>query len=99
MNLERRRPNPIDIHVGGRARLRRSTLGMSQEKIAEHLGVSFQQIQKYEKGTNRVSASLLQEAARALGVPLRTSSRVRPATRRRSSATQSEAPRPSSPSC
>jgi transcriptional regulator with XRE-family HTH domain len=68
MNLDRRRPNPIDIHVGNRVRLRRITLGMSQERIAEHLGVSFQQIQKYEKGVNRVSAGRLQEAARALGV-------------------------------
>jgi len=69
MNLERRRANPIDIHVGSRVRLRRITLGMSQEKLGEHLGITFQQIQKYEKGVNRVSASRLQEAARVLGVP------------------------------
>jgi transcriptional regulator with XRE-family HTH domain len=69
MNLELRRPNPIDIHVGSRVRLRRMTLGMSQEKLGEHLGITFQQIQKYEKGTNRVSASRLLEAARVLGVP------------------------------
>jgi transcriptional regulator with XRE-family HTH domain len=69
MNLEQRRPNPIDIHVGSRVRLRRITLGMSQEKLGGRLGITFQQIQKYERGTNRVSASRLQEAARALGVP------------------------------
>lgn len=63
-----RRPNPVDIHVGGRVRFRRVLLGMSQEKLAEKLGLTFQQIQKYEKGANRIGASRLLEIALALGV-------------------------------
>ncbi|PLX38089.1 MAG: transcriptional regulator [Hyphomicrobiales bacterium] len=63
-------PNPIDIHVGSRVRLRRMMLGMSQEKLGEHLGITFQQIQKYEKGTNRVGASRLQHIATVLKVPI-----------------------------
>ncbi len=55
----KKKPNPIDIHVGSRIRLRRTMLGMSQEKLGESLGITFQQIQKYEKGTNRVSISTL----------------------------------------
>jgi transcriptional regulator with XRE-family HTH domain len=62
-------PNPIDVHVGSRVRLRRMMLGMSQEKLGEHLGITFQQIQKYEKGTNRIGASRLQAIARVLSVP------------------------------
>ena len=50
-----RRPNPVDVHVGSRVRLRRMLLGMSQEKLGEHLGLTFQQIQKYEKGVNRIA--------------------------------------------
>jgi len=60
--------HPIDVHVGGRVRLRRMVVGMSQEKLGEHLGITFQQIQKYEKGTNRISASMLSGIARVLGV-------------------------------
>jgi len=63
-------PNPTDIHVGSRIRLRRNLLGMSQEKLGEQLGITFQQIQKYEKGTNRVGASRLQAIATILGVPV-----------------------------
>lgn len=63
-------PNPIDVHVGSRVRLRRMMLGMSQEKLGEHLGITFQQIQKYEKGTNRVGASRLQHIATILKVPI-----------------------------
>jgi len=63
-----RRPNPVDIHVGSRVRLRRMLLGMSQEKLGEHLGLTFQQVQKYEKGVNRIGASRLFELARVLGV-------------------------------
>ena len=63
-------PNPIDIHVGSRVRLRRMMLGMSQEKLGEHLGITFQQVQKYEKGTNRIGASRLQATARTLSVPV-----------------------------
>lgn len=63
-----RRPNPIDVHVGGRVRFRRMLLGMSQEKLGEKLGLTFQQIQKYEKGVNRVSASRLHRLAEGLKV-------------------------------
>ena len=63
-------PNPIDIHVGSRVRLRRMMLGMSQEKLGEHLGITFQQVQKYEKGTNRIGASRLQAIARILSIPV-----------------------------
>jgi transcriptional regulator with XRE-family HTH domain len=63
-----RRPNPIDIHVGSRVRFRRMLLGMSQEKLAERLGLTFQQIQKYEKGINRIGASRLFDLAQVLGV-------------------------------
>jgi transcriptional regulator with XRE-family HTH domain len=66
----KKQPNPIDIHVGGRVRLRRMMLGMSQEKLGENLGITFQQIQKYEKGTNRIGASRLQHIARVLTVPV-----------------------------
>ena len=66
----KKQPNPIDIHVGSRVRLRRMMLGMSQEKLGEHLGITFQQIQKYEKGTNRIGASRLQNIARVLSVPV-----------------------------
>ena len=60
--------NSIDKHVGSRARLRRNMLGMSQEKLGDKLGITFQQVQKYEKGTNRISASRLHEMARILQV-------------------------------
>jgi transcriptional regulator with XRE-family HTH domain len=63
-------PHQIDIHVGKRLRSRRLVLGLSQEKLGDHLGITFQQIQKYEKGTNRISASKLQAAAGVLGVPV-----------------------------
>jgi len=66
----KKRPNPIDIHVGSRIRLRRTMLGMSQEKLGESLGITFQQIQKYEKGTNRIGASRLQQIALCLQVPV-----------------------------
>lgn len=66
----KKKPNPTDIHVGSRIRLRRNMLGMSQEKLGESLGITFQQIQKYEKGTNRVGASRLQAIASILGVPV-----------------------------
>jgi transcriptional regulator with XRE-family HTH domain len=61
-------PNPIDRHVGSRVRMRRMLIGMSQEKLGEALGLTFQQVQKYEKGTNRISASRLQHIAAILGV-------------------------------
>lgn len=66
----KKKPNPIDVHVGSRVRLRRNMLGMSQEKLGEALGITFQQIQKYEKGANRVGASRLQAIANVLNVPV-----------------------------
>ena len=63
-------PNPVDKYVGSRVRMRRIMLGMSQEKLGEALGLTFQQVQKYEKGTNRIGASRLHAMARVLGVPV-----------------------------
>jgi transcriptional regulator with XRE-family HTH domain len=62
-------PNPIDKHVGARLRMRRLMVGMSQGRLGEALDVTFQQIQKYEKGANRIGASRLQQLARVLEVP------------------------------
>lgn len=70
MVQNKKKPNPIDIHVGSRIRLRRNMLGFSQEKLGESLGITFQQIQKYEKGTNRVGASRLQAISSILNVPV-----------------------------
>lgn len=67
--MTKKAPNPIDKHVGSRVRMRRMMIGMSQEKLGEKLGITFQQIQKYEKGTNRVGASRLQQIATSLSVP------------------------------
>jgi transcriptional regulator with XRE-family HTH domain len=64
------RPSPIDVHVGSRIRLRRTLLGMSQERLGEALGLTFQQVQKYERGVNRVGASRLFDLARVLDVPI-----------------------------
>ncbi len=63
-------PHPIDVHVGRRVRLRRTLLGLSQTQVAEPLGITFQQFQKYENGANRISASRLYQAARILDVPV-----------------------------
>lgn len=63
-------PNPIDVHVGSRVRLRRTMAKLSQEKLGEALGVTFQQVQKYEKGTNRIGASRMQQIAETLNVPI-----------------------------
>lgn len=63
-------PQPVDIHVGKRVRLRRNMLGLSQEKLGEHLGLTFQQVQKYERGANRIGASRLWELTKILGVPI-----------------------------
>jgi transcriptional regulator with XRE-family HTH domain len=68
--LESRVPNPVDLHVGARIRLRRRMQGVSQEKLADALGLTFQQVQKYERGANRVSASKLYEIAAALRAPV-----------------------------
>jgi transcriptional regulator with XRE-family HTH domain len=64
------KPSPIDVHVGSRVRLRRTLLGMSQEKLGEALGLTFQQVQKYERGVNRIGASRLFDLARVLDVPI-----------------------------
>jgi len=63
-------PNPVDVHVGSRIRLRRMMIGMSQERLGERLGLTFQQVQKYEKGANRVGASRLFAISRILEVPV-----------------------------
>ncbi len=65
-----RSPNPVDLHVGTRVRLRRQVLKMSQEKLGDQLGVTFQQIQKYERGANRVGASRLWRMSQVLDVPV-----------------------------
>jgi transcriptional regulator with XRE-family HTH domain len=68
--MAKKAPNPVDKHVGSRVRMRRMMLGMSQEKLGEALGLTFQQVQKYEKGTNRIGASRLQQIAHILQVPV-----------------------------
>ncbi len=64
------RPNPVDVHVGARVRLRRTLLGLSQEKLGEAIGLTFQQVQKYERGANRVGSSRLFDLSRVLDVPI-----------------------------
>jgi transcriptional regulator with XRE-family HTH domain len=68
--IAKKAPNPIDKHVGSRVRMRRMMLGMSQEKLGDALGLTFQQVQKYEKGTNRIGASRLQQISQILQVPV-----------------------------
>ena len=68
--MAKKAPNPIDKHVGSRVRMRRMMLSMSQEKLGDALGLTFQQVQKYEKGTNRIGASRLQQIANILQVPV-----------------------------
>ena len=67
---ERSRPHPVDLHVGSRVRLRRKMLGLSQEQVAKRVGLTFQGVQKYERGGNRISASRLLEFAQILDVPV-----------------------------
>ena len=67
--MAKKAPNPIDKHVGSRVRMRRMMLAMSQEKLGDALGLTFQQIQKYEKGLNRIGASRLQQISKTLNVP------------------------------
>lgn len=64
------KPNPIDVHVGARVRLRRTLLGLSQEKLGDAIGLTFQQVQKYERGANRIGASRLFDLSRVLDVPI-----------------------------
>ena len=68
--MAKKAPNPIDKHVGSRVRMRRMMLAMSQEKLGNSLGLTFQQVQKYEKGTNRIGASRLQQISQILQVPV-----------------------------
>lgn len=68
--IAKKAPNPIDKHVGSRVRMRRMMLGMSQEKLGDALDLTFQQVQKYEKGTNRIGASRLQQISHILQVPI-----------------------------
>jgi len=70
MTVDEKHPNPIDLHVGGKVRLRRKFLGLSQESLADHIGLTFQQVQKYERGANRISASKLFEIAAILKKPV-----------------------------
>lgn len=64
------KPNPVDVHVGARVRLRRTLLGLSQEKLGEAIGLTFQQVQKYERGANRIGSSRLYDLSRVLDVPV-----------------------------
>ena len=68
--IAKKAPNPTDKHVGARVRMRRMMLGMSQEKLGDALGLTFQQVQKYEKGANRIGASRLQQISQILQVPV-----------------------------
>src|SRR4030081_531517 len=70
MAVAKKAPNPIDKHVGSRVRMRRMMLAMSQEKLGDALGLTFQQVQKYEKATNRIGASRLQQISHILQVPV-----------------------------
>ncbi|GAB4530484.1 MAG: helix-turn-helix transcriptional regulator [Parvularculaceae bacterium] len=68
--MAKKSPNPVDQHVGQRVRYQRNILGMSQDKLGEALGLTFQQVQKYEKGANRIGASRLWQIAKTLNVPV-----------------------------
>ena len=68
--MPKKQANPIDVQVGGRVRIRRMLIGMSQERLGDLLGLTFQQVQKYEKGVNRIGAGRLFEVSRILGVPI-----------------------------
>ena len=70
MRVRKKQANPIDIQVGNRVRIRRMLIGMSQERMGDLLGLTFQQVQKYEKGVNRIGAGRLYEVARILNVPV-----------------------------
>ena len=77
--IAKKTPNPIDKHVGSRVRMRRMMLSMSQEKLGDALGLTFQQVQKYEKGTNRIGASRLQHISNILQVPETVAAKPGPA--------------------
>ncbi len=92
--MAKKTPNPIDKHVGSRVRMRRMMLGMSQEKLGDALDLTFQQVQKYEKGTNRIGASRLQQISHILQVPVSFFFEGAPLLPGQSASGMSEAPSP-----
>jgi transcriptional regulator with XRE-family HTH domain len=92
--MAKKTPNPIDKHVGSRVRMRRMMLNMSQEKLGDALGLTFQQVQKYEKGTNRIGASRLQQISTILQVPVSFFFEGAPSMPGQSQSGMSEAPSP-----
>jgi transcriptional regulator with XRE-family HTH domain len=92
--VPKKSPNPIDKHVGGRVRMQRMLLGMSQEKLGDAIGLTFQQVQKYEKGANRISASRLQQIAGVVGVPVTFFFEGQPGLPRAASRELGDAPSP-----
>jgi transcriptional regulator with XRE-family HTH domain len=92
--MAKKAPNPIDKHVGSRVRMRRMMLSMSQEKLGDALGLTFQQVQKYEKGTNRIGASRLQQISHILQVPVAFFFEGAPALAGQSTDGMREAPSP-----
>lgn len=92
--MAKKAPNPIDKHVGSRVRMRRMMLNMSQEKLGDALGLTFQQVQKYEKGTNRIGASRVQQIAHILQVPVSFFFEGAPAAGGHNTGGMSEAPSP-----
>jgi transcriptional regulator with XRE-family HTH domain len=92
--MAKKAPNPTDKHVGARVRMRRMMLGMSQEKLGDALGLTFQQVQKYEKGANRIGASRLQQIAHILQVPVSFFFEGAPEVPGHHSADMAEAPSP-----
>jgi transcriptional regulator with XRE-family HTH domain len=94
LQMTKKTPNPTDKHVGSRVRMRRMMLGMSQEKLGDALSLTFQQVQKYEKGTNRIGASRLQQIAHFLQVPVSFFFEGAPDIPTNGSAGMAEAPSP-----
>src|SRR5437867_6573283 len=92
--MAKKAPNPVDRHVGSRVRMRRMMLAMSQEKLGDALGLTFQQVQKYEKGANRIGASRLQQIAHTLQVPVSFFFEGAPAVPGHHATGTSEAPSP-----
>jgi transcriptional regulator with XRE-family HTH domain len=92
--MAKKAPNPTDKHVGARVRMRRMMLSMSQEKLGDALGLTFQQVQKYEKGANRIGASRLQQISNILQVPVSFFFEGAPNAPGHSSSGMSEAPSP-----
>ena len=97
--LAKKAPNPTDKHVGSRVRMRRMMLGMSQEKLGDALGLTFQQVQKYEKGTNRIGASRLQQISHTLQVSVAFFFEGAPSAQTLSAVMRAWAKRPRPPMC